>query len=392
MRRSTRTGRLPASGRAVRGTLNAGQLRKKRTARPHAFATVLENPNLQNFISDTFPNDTTFSYCNLHYLYLLDMVSVLHQIDTNHEELIHDSQANFDGKRLATCSSDGKIKIFELNGNRSRFLAELNGHEGAVWQLDWSHPEYNNLLASCSYDRKVIIWREVNGNWEKFKEYREHDSSVNSVQWAPREFGLMLACASSDQSISILKFREDGDWESRKIPNAHAVGVNAISWAPPISSVSTIYKPTVSGTATSGDSAAMLSKPVLVQRFVSGGCDALVKIWKYVQESDKWIEERSLDGHSDWVRDVAWAPSIGLPKWYIASCSQDKKVIIWTNAEGPNGHEWESKVLNDFNEIVWHVSWSVMGNILAVSCGENRVTLWKEDMNGDFRSISDVTT
>lgn len=311
------------------------------------------------------------------------MVSVLHQIDTNHEELIHDSQANFYGTRLATCSSDGKIKIFELNGVQSRLLTELNGHDGPVWQLDWSHPEYGNLLASCSYDRRVIIWKEIGGNWEKFKEYKEHDSSVSSVQWAPREFGLMLACASSDGSISILKFTADEDWESRKIPNAHSVGVNAISWAPPISSVSTVYRPNTGGEC--------LHRPTLVKRFVSGGCDSLVKIWKFLEESDKWIEERQLDAHTDWVRDVAWAPSIGLPKWYIASCSQDKKVIIWTNNEGPNGHEWESKILNDFNDIVWHVSWSAMGNILAVSCGENRVTLWKEDMNGDFRCISDLT-
>uniref|UniRef100_A0A6G1S8G9 Protein SEC13 homolog n=1 Tax=Aceria tosichella TaxID=561515 RepID=A0A6G1S8G9_9ACAR len=341
------------------------------------------------------------------------MVSVLHQIETNHEELIHDSQADFYGTRLATCSGDCKIKIYELNGNHSKLLETLNGHEGPVWQLDWSHPEYGNLLASCSYDRKVIIWKEINGKWEKIKEHKEHDSSVNSVQWAPREFGLMLACGSSDQSISILKFRtEDEDWESRKIPNAHSQGVNAVSWAPPISSVSTIYRPNVNmgtnntsssgvnsagagglnATAISGDTVTMLSKPVLVERLVSGGCDSLVKIWKYDRDSDKWIEERQLDAHTDWVRDVAWAPSIGLPKWYIASCSQDKKVIIWTNAEGPNGHEWESKVLNDFNDIVWHVSWSVMGNILAVSCGENRVSLWKEDMNGDFRCISDVST
>lgn len=326
------------------------------------------------------------------------MVSVIHQIDTNHDELIHDAQANFYGTRLATCSSDNKIKIFELSGKQSKFLAELNGHEGAVWQLDWSHPQFGNLLASCSYDRRVIIWKEddTSKKWEKIKEHKEHDSSVNSVQWAPREFGLMLACASSDGSISILrKTGDNDDWESRKIANAHTLGVNAISWAPPISSVSTIYRPTNanSGTATSNDATGPLSRPALVRRFVSGGCDNLVKIWKWSEESEKWTEERQLDGHQDWVRDVAWAPSIGLPKWYIASCSQDKKVIIWTNNEGPNEPtDWEPKVLNDFDNIVWHVSWSLMGNILAVSCGENKVSLWKEDMNGDFRCISDVTT
>lgn len=246
------------------------------------------------------------------------------------------------------------------------------------------------------YDRRVIIWKEINGNWEKIKEYKDHDSSVNSVQWAPREFGLMLACASADGSISILRRMSDSeDWDATRITNAHGVGVNAISWAPPISSVSTIYRSSNANpgnTHGTGEHNTILNRPALVKRFVSGGCDNLVKIWKYVEENVKWVEERQLDGHSDWVRDVAWAPSIGLPKWYIASCSQDKKVIIWTNNDGPNGQEWESKVLNEFDDIVWHVSWSVMGNMLAVSWGENRVSLWKEDMNGDFRSISDVNT
>lgn len=32
--------------------------------------------------------------------------------------------------------------------------------------------------------------------------------------------------------------------------------------------------------------------------------------------------EHVLSGHGDWVRDVAWAPNVGLPCSYIASCSQ----------------------------------------------------------------------
>lgn len=36
----------------------------------------------------------------------------------------------------------------------------------------------------------------------------------------------------------------------------------------------------------------------------------------------QWLEEEKLEAHSDWVRDVAWAPNIGLPMSTIASCSQ----------------------------------------------------------------------
>ena len=40
------------------------------------------------------------------------------------------------------------------------------------------------------------------------------------------------------------------------------------------------------------------------------------------EENGEWVMEEKLEGHSDWVRDVAWCPGIGLPISRIASCSQ----------------------------------------------------------------------
>ena len=48
----------------------------------------------------------------------------------------------------------------------------------------------------------------------------------------------------------------------------------------------------------------------------------------YREDNGQWVEEQKLDSHSDWVRDVAWAPSIGLPKSVIASCSQVSPSIL----------------------------------------------------------------
>lgn len=50
-------------------------------------------------------------------------------------------------------------------------------------------------------------------------------------------------------------------------------------------------------------------------------------------------------GHRDWVRDVAWAPNLGLPASTIASAGQDGRVIIWV--ESPPG-TWEQVLLPDF--------------------------------------------
>lgn len=56
---------------------------------------------------------------------------------------------------------------------------------------------------------------------------------------------------------------------------------------------------------------------------------------------------------------------------FCGSNFQDCRVIIWTN-DG-NSNSWTSKVLHKFNDVIWHVSWSITGNILAVSGGDNKV-------------------
>ncbi|KAF5353855.1 hypothetical protein D9758_010564 [Tetrapyrgos nigripes] len=67
-----------------------------------------------------------------------------------------------------------------------------------------------------------------------------------------------------------------------------------------------------------------------LKRFASAGCDNLVKIWGYREDSQSWVEEEALEGHTDWVRDVAWVLNIGLPRSYVATASQDKRLLIWT--------------------------------------------------------------
>ena len=88
------------------------------------------------------------------------------------------------------------------------------------------------------------------------------------------------------------------------------------------------------------------------------------------------------------MRDTAWAPCLGSSRQTIASCGQDRRVIIWTQREGGS---WVPKVLHTFEDVVWHVSWSVSGNILAVSGGDNKVSLWKESLDEQWNCISDVS-
>jgi len=52
-------------------------------------------------------------------------------------------------------------------------------------------------------------------------------------------------------------------------------------------------------------------------------CGSSGAMYSFSSERDgRWEEEEKLESHTDWVRDCAWAPSIGLPRSKIASCSQ----------------------------------------------------------------------
>lgn len=293
-------------------------------------------------------------------------------IESGHSDVVHDVQMDYYGRRLASCSSDRLIKIFAVNGDAHTHLADLAGHEGPVWQVAWAHPKFGNILASCSYDKKVIIWKETAENqWIQAKLFKEHDSSVNSISFAPHEFGLCLACGSSDGSISIctrINENNTDDWSIVKIPQAHPFGVTSVSWAP-----------------AEMPGSLMTNSTALVYKLASGGCDSTVKVWK--MSEGKWIMDcyPALSKHSDWVRDVAWAPNLGLSKTTIASASQDGTVIIWTQAA--EGEQWENLELNNFKVPVWRVSWSLTGNILAVSDGNNNVTLWKEATDGEWTQV-----
>ncbi|KAK0398530.1 hypothetical protein QR680_002636 [Steinernema hermaphroditum] len=300
------------------------------------------------------------------------MASVVAKVDTQHRDVIHDAQLNFYGTRLATCSHDRVVKIFEIKQNGQSYqMADLTGHDGPVWQVTWAHPKFDNVLASCSHDRKVIVWKEMNGKWPKIYEYNQHEASINSICWAPQEYGLILACASTDNNISILEFMPDRTWNPVKIQDAHKNGVNAVSWAP-AAPTAPITQPGV-------------QRPPM--RIVSAGNDKMVKIWK--RTDNDWVQEAVLEGHDEWVRDVAWAQTVAQGCATIASCGLDKRVIIW-RCKNLDSKNWTPVVLPLFEDALTHVSWSLFGTVLAVSGADNKISMWSEQGPDEWvKMISD---
>lgn len=222
--------------------------------------------------------------------------------------------------------------------------------------------------------------------WRRYYDYSWHASSVNSVAFAPHEYGLIFACASSDGFVSICTQNADGTWDERRVSESrdggahtHPLGANAVSWAPAVSP-GALWMP---------ERAAPPPK-----RIVTAGCDHLIKVWKCDPSDNNWVlDGKPLQAHKDLVRDVAWAPSVGLSRAMIASAGQDKRVIVWTQDDDASAaaSEWAKTELPPFSTPVWSVSWSPAGNVLAVASGDNNVTLWKEELDGSWRNVTEVT-
>jgi protein transport protein SEC13 len=228
-----------------------------------------------------------------------------------------------------------------------------------VWQVCWAHPRFGTILASCSFDHEVIIWKEVSNVWTQWKTF-SHSQSVNSICWSTDENELILASGSSDNSIGIYRFK-DGQWNKSLKKDAHSVGCNSVSW-------------------TSGNNLA------------SGGGDNKVKIWKFQNNELEAVKE--LDEHTDWVRDVSFAPDIGVGTLTLATGSQDKRVVIWKapwkvdkNGKELQPFDLQKAQVIDFTASIWRLSWSVTGNILAVSSADNMVTLYKENLEGKWEQV-----
>jgi len=295
-------------------------------------------------------------------------------IDTQHDDMIHDAQLDYYGCKLATCSSDRTIKIFHVSSSDAyTHTATLQNHEcGPIWSLAWSHPKFGSVLSSCGFDGSILIHRErTAGDWVLVASHRNlHESSVNSVSFCPHEYGLILAGASSDGSVSVLTHLEDDTWDISKIRD-NALGVNSVSWSP--------YEEQY-------------------MKLVTGGCDNQVRFWrKKVSVDDDGNHEWEIDPdavcggelcHTDWVRDVAWSPVRIGGNETVGSCSEDGTVIIWTKTKGETS--WLPKLLHCFDAPVWRLSWSLTGNILAVSSGDGDVTLWKQGLDCVWRKVSTV--
>ena len=127
------------------------------------------------------------------------------------------------------------------------------------------------------------------------------------------------------------------------------------------------------------------------KRLVTGGNDNEVRLWEF-KDGDENPQVTTIGNHSDWVRDVAWCSNIGLMNDMVASCSEDGSCKVWICKPDPqnkskNAWEMKTEIRPEEGVPLWKVSWSQVGNMLAISGGDNQVRIMSENANGEWKQI-----
>ncbi|CAM9201161.1 unnamed protein product [Phaeothamnion confervicola] len=362
---------------------------------------------------------------------------------TNHADLVHDVRYDHYGKRLATCSSDQTVRVWDLDDNGDWHVKEggewKNAHQGMIFRLVWAHPEFGQVLATCSADKTIKIWkplrtalRDMDSNlmlhlplnyisagsffstillpvsnvasgieeghgqarWYPKAQLSDSRKPVMGLEFAPRHVGLKLAAASADGCVRVYEALDAmnlSHWPVQEVfepDSAGGAGVTCLSW---------------------NKSRFEQASPMLVLGTDTGRS----WVWRYDGATRAWQMVCELERHDRMVCDVDWAPAAGRSFHLIATAGRDNKLkvcrfvfrscqavlggMVWSGgvhrlrraevgAEAPR----EPAALLLEGAEVWRVSWNVTGTVLVSSGSDPEVRVWKQNFRGEWQGVARV--
>ncbi|KAE9420053.1 hypothetical protein Angca_005685, partial [Angiostrongylus cantonensis] len=306
------------------------------------------------------------------------------------------------GRRLATCSSDMTLSVWDRCPDGSwKKAASWKVHGGAVWRVVWAHPEFGQLLATCSYDRSVHIWEEIRnypsgedhkgGRWVRKAYLTDSRANVTDIGFAPRHLGLILATVSAQGIVRIYEAADVMDlsrWSLCHELQAFYTRCGCVEW-----SRSRIHRPLL---AVSSDDKRAEN-------------DERIVIYEYSETLRKWQRVASLRLDLAFpVTDLRFSPIALANSHQLAVAAGDVhvyniKIPISAFVDDDNSApeniptdavEYSSKkvaVLGD-QQRAWRIKYNVTGTVLTASSTDGTIRVWKAMFVNQWALLAEMSS
>ncbi|KAK6337741.1 epoxide hydrolase, soluble (sEH) [Orbilia brochopaga] len=240
-------------------------------------------------------------------------------VSTGHEDLLHGVAYDFYGQRIATCSSDQRIKVFDATETGEwKENDAWRAHDANISKIAWAHPSFGQIIASCSFDRTVKIFEEQESEpkssgrrWRRMSRMiGDTRGAICDISFAPAAVGLKLAYISSDGVVQIQEAME-----THAVSRWTSVDEFRVVSAAPSRETETSFCLTYCPSRWGGE------------QLLVGAMDK-VRIYRH-DSNGKFQPAEELRGHKGLVRDVSWAPNLGRSYHLIATACKDGYVRIF---------------------------------------------------------------
>lgn len=303
---------------------------------------------------------------------------------------------------MVSCSADQRVKVHDFNDDTETWAitSEWRAGDASLMRVAWAHPSFGQVLAVCSLDRGVRIYEEQKKNfesktWVEVAKLMDARSAVLDISFCPFQHGCKLAAVSADATLRIYEAMEPGNLTYWTLMNEIALMPSppsrneqpafCVNWCP------SRWR----------------------EQYIAVGCmnDAYI----YKQNSHgKWKKVAELPGHTDLIRDICWAPSMGRSYYLIATACKDGNVRIFkvetlreevfqeeedagnsmTEDSNFNLNSLKVELIGEYDNHkcqVWRCRFNVTGTILSSSGDDGCVRLWKASYANLFKCISVVS-
>lgn len=342
-------------------------------------------------------------------------------IDPRHRDLLHDIAFDYYGKRMATCSSDQSIKVWDLDPITQEWkeTTSWKAHSGSVWKVTWAHPDFGQILATCSFDRTAAVWEEITTEgkcdksvqWIRRTNFVDSRTSVTDVKFAPKILGLVLATCSVDGLIRVYEAPDTMNlcqW-TLLYEVVCKLQSSCIAWNTPIKcdgfndtkskikipsnverNKDIVYMPDDYNrnvvrcpiSLEKKDTSIIIPQKALmaVGSDDSSSTHKLV-IFQFPLFSQRLTKPDLVFPITDPVYDLAFAPRMGRGYDLLAVATVDIKLFsICLVMSSMNNFRYEVVpviVVSDQPCSVWRVGWNILGSMMATSGDDGVVRLWR---------------